>query len=271
MSEKLVNLLATIRIPDFIDVGVMAVVIYRFLLLIRGTRAIPMVIGLTVILGGTYVLATVFSLDATGWLVENMVSSAMVILVVLFQHDIRNALAQVGLITMREGAGVSRSDLIDVVVQTAFVLAPRRIGALIAIEREGGLRDFIEKGKPVQALPTVEIMEAIFHTSSPLHDGSVIIDRRGRLAAAGCILPLTSRNPVNAKMGTRHRAAIGLSEDTDAVVVVVSEERGQVSIAIQGTILENLDKTQTRAKLSEILNQTKKADGAAQEHQTQPV
>jgi len=260
----LLNLIATIRISDFIDIALLAIVIYRFLLLIKGTRTIPMMIGLTVLLGGTYVLARLFSLDATGWLVENTVGSAVVILVVLFQTDIRNALAQVGLTTMfRESSPVSRKDLIDEVVQTAFSLSRRKVGALIVLERESGLRNYIEQGKLVMAVPSAELMESLFHTSSPLHDGAVIINRDGRLAAAGCILPLTSTKLPNTKMGTRHRAAMGISEETDALVVVVSEERGQVSLVHKGSMQVNMDKSALHESLTTIFQEYDRTNGLA--------
>ena len=238
--EPVLDLLATISPSDLIDV----------LLLIQGTRTIPILIGLTVLLGGTYVLATLFSLDAVGWLVENLVSSAVVILVVLFQADIRNALAHVGLTTMfRELTLAERKGLIDELAQAAFTLAHRRIGALIVLERETGLRNYIERGRPLQAEPSVELLESIFHSSSPLHDGAVIISREGRLEAAQCILPLSTSAQARPYMGTRHRAALGLTEETDALVIVVSEERGHVSLAHAGRIKENLDRLGLREEI----------------------
>jgi uncharacterized protein (TIGR00159 family) len=250
---QILELITTVDFSDFIDVALLATVIYWVLLLIQGTRTIPMLIGLTVLLGSTYVLATLLNLDAMGWLVENVVSSAVVILVVLFQADIRNALAQVGLTTMRTQLTLAeQAGVIDELTLAAFTMAHRRIGALIVLERETGLRNYIERGKPIQATPTVELLVSIFHTSSPLHDGAVIIDREGRVAAARCILPLSPSSAARPYMGTRHRAALGLSEETDAVVIVVSEERGQVSLVYRGQLSENLD----RAGLKELVTQT---------------
>jgi len=254
-----------IRKSDFIDIALLAIVIYRFLALIKGTRTIPMIIGATVILGGTYLLATLFDLDATGWLVENIVGSAVIILVVLFQADIRNALAQVGLTTMfREGTLVDRSTLIDVVVQTAKSLARQKIGALMVLERDEGLRNYIEAGKPLMAVPTVELLQSIFNPKSPLHDGAVIIDRYGKLAAAGCILPLLQEKLDRTKFGTRHRAAMGMSRETDAVVVVVSEERGKVSLVFKGLLTENISPEDLRESLNRILQRMDKPNDQAQ-------
>jgi len=259
--DQFIELITTIHLSDFIDIGLLAIVIYWVLLLIQGTRTIPMLIGLTVLLGTTYVLATLFNLDAMGWLVENVVSSAVVILVVLFQADIRNALAQVGLTTMRpQIAPVDQAGLIDELTLAAFTMAHRRMGALIVLERETGLRNYIERGRPIQGAPTVDLLLSIFHTSSPLHDGAVVIDREGRLAAARCILPLSPSSSARPYMGTRHRAALGLSEETDALIVVVSEERGEVSLAHRGQMTENLDRAGLKTLITQTLRSTPQPD-----------
>jgi uncharacterized protein (TIGR00159 family) len=252
--RSILELLSTVGFSDFFDVALLATVIYWVLLLIQGTRTIPMLIGLTVLLGSTYVSATLFNLDAMGWLVENVVSSAVVILVILFQADIRNALAQVGLTTMRTQLSLAeQAGVIDELTLAAFTMAHRRMGALIVLERETGLRNYIERGKPIQGLPTVELLASLFHTGSPLHDGAVIIDREGRVAAARCILPLSPSSAARSYMGTRHRAALGLSEETDAVVIVVSEERGQVSLVYRGQLFENLDRNSLKALIIQTL------------------
>ena len=258
---QFLDLITTIHLSDFIDIGLLAIVIYWVLLLIQGTRTIPMLIGLTVLLGTTYVLATVFNLDAIGWLVENVVGSAVVILVVLFQADIRNALAQVGLTTMRPQLSLAeQAGLIDELTLAAFTLAHRSIGALIVLERETGLRNYVERGKAIGATPTLDLLLSIFHTSSPLHDGAVIIDREGRLAAARCILPLSPSSAARPYMGTRHRAALGLSEETDALILVVSEERGEVSLAHRGQLTENLDRTTLKNLITQTLRTTAETD-----------
>jgi uncharacterized protein (TIGR00159 family) len=258
---QFIELITTIHLSDFIDVALLAVVIYWVLLLIQGTRTIPMLIGLTVLLGTTYVLATLFNLDAMGWLVENVVSSAVVILVVLFQADIRNALAQVGLTTMRPQLSLAeQAGLIEELTLAAFTMAHRRIGALIVLERETGLRNYIERGKAIQAVPTLELLLSIFHTGSPLHDGAAIIDREGRLAAARCILPLSPSSAARPYMGTRHRAALGLSEETDALVIVVSEERGEVSLVFRGRLTENLERTALTNLITQTLRMTREHD-----------
>ena len=254
---QFLELITTTHLSDFIDIGLLATVIYWVLLLIQGTRTIPMLIGLTVLLGTTYVLATLFNLDAMGWLVENVVSSAVVILVILFQADIRNALAQVGLTTMRPQVTLAdQTGVIDELTLAAFTMAHRSMGALIVLERETGLRNYVERGKRIGATPTLDLLLSIFHTSSPLHDGAVIIDQEGRLAAARCILPLSPSSSVRPHMGTRHRAALGLSEETDAIILVVSEERGEVSLAHRGRLTENLDRTSLKNLITQSLRTT---------------
>ncbi|MDH5752510.1 MAG: diadenylate cyclase CdaA [Deltaproteobacteria bacterium] len=241
------------RPQDLLDIALLTLIFYRLLIFIKGTRTIPILMGLTVLLA-TYAMSNWMSLDAIGWLLENLFSSVVVILVVLFQSDIRNALARVGMTTMfKDQMGSEKSDLIAEVAMSAFTLARRRIGATIVMENETGLRNFIERGRAVNAQPTTELLESIFHTSSPLHDGAVIINRQGQLAAARCILPLTSNIVSSSFMGTRHRSAIGITEETDAVAVVVSEERGVVSLAYRGKLEKNMDESELRRRINQIL------------------
>lgn len=262
--ERLIDLLQQFRPQDLIDILLLSVVIYLLLMLIKGTRTIPILLGLSVLLG-VYGLASFLALDVTGWLMDNLLSSVVVILVVLFQADLRNALARLGMTTMfREGGVEARLGLIDEVVETALALGEKRIGATIVLEHESGLRNYIERGRVLNAVPSRELMMAIFHTTSPLHDGAVIITNKGELAAARCILPLTSSLLGSSSLGTRHRSAVGLSEETDAVVVVVSEERGMVSLAFQGRLLMNLEERELRSQITQILRTTEASDAVAE-------
>src|SRR5690349_7899305 len=259
---SVVEILRGIRPQDFIDIALLGAVIYWLLLLIKGTRTIPILLGMTVLVA-TYVMANLLELDAIGFLMEHLFSSAVVILVVLFQADIRNALARVGMTTMfQELTETAQKDLIEVVVQAATRLARRRIGGTIVLENETGLRNYIERGRVVNAPPSVELLESIFHTGSPLHDGAVVIGRDGTLAAARCILPLTTQPVSSSFLGTRHRSALGLSEETDAVIVVVSEERGVVSIAFEGKLFSGLDADELRRKIMQFLQGGELEDGA---------
>jgi len=258
--EQIIQLLKSIQPQDFVDIALLSAIIYWLLLLIKGTRTIPILVGLTVLLGA-YGGASFLELDAIGWLMDNLFASFVVILVVLFQADIRNALAQVGMTTMlREGPPAAQEEWIAEVVRAANIMARKRIGGTIVLERETGLRNFVERGKVLNADPTAELLESIFHTSSPLHDGAVIITRQGKLAAARCILPLSMNPATSAFLGTRHRSALGLTEETDAVVVVVSEERGFISVAYRGKLQRNLDEQQVRARITQILQGTEQQD-----------
>ncbi|MBI4082137.1 MAG: TIGR00159 family protein [Candidatus Lambdaproteobacteria bacterium] len=250
---RLYELVTNLRLRDVIDIALLSAIIYGLLLLIKGTRTIPILLGLTVLVVA-YGLASFLNLDAISFLMSNLFSSAVVILVVLFQADIRNALAQVGMTTMlRELSATPPVDLIDEVATAAYDMAQKRIGASIVLELETGLRNYTERGKAIMARPTADLLVSIFVTASPLHDGAVIINRKGQLAAARCILPLSMNPATSAFLGTRHRSALGLSEETDAVIVVVSEERGVVSLAHGGTLLRDIDEPELRSRLTHYL------------------
>ena len=251
--ESIADLLGSVRVQDLLDIALLTGIIYWLLQLIKGTRTIPILLGLSVLVA-TYILASFLELDAIGWLMENLFSSAVVILVVLFQADIRNALARVGMTTMlRESSSASKRDLIEEVAQAATALAQQGMGATIVMENETGLRNFIERGKAVNAPPSAELLQAIFHKNSPLHDGALIINKEGLIAAAQCILPLTTNRVVKSYYGTRHRSAIGLSEETDAVIVVVSEERQNFSLVYRGEIREALTEQELTYQLTTLL------------------
>ncbi|MCH7476622.1 MAG: TIGR00159 family protein [SAR324 cluster bacterium] len=264
MFAELLAKLPPIGIQDFFDIALLAAVIYWLLQLIKGTRTIPILLGLSILVMA-YVAASFLELDAVSWVMENLFSSAVIILVVLFQGEIRNALAQVGITAIfRDPTTTARITLIDEVVSAAFALAKKRIGASIVFENETGLRNIIERGKRIMAEPTAELLASIFHTSSPLHDGAVIINREGKLAAARCILPLTTARLPRGYLGTRHRSAIGLTEEADAVVVVVSEERGNVSLAHRGKLQLDLDEKDLRRKIAQILHGEKLDDAVSE-------
>ena len=251
--NSVLEVLASIQARDLFDIALLAVVIYWLLQLTKGTRTIPILLGLTVLLA-TYILAQFLGLAAVSWLMENIFSSAVVILVVLFQADIRNALARIGISTMfRELSGRAQRDMLDEVVEAASNLAKRKIGATIVLEQDTGLRNYIDRGTTIMAEPTAELLQSIFHNSSPLHDGAVIISNQGQLAAARCILPLSSAPGSRSRLGTRHRSAIGLAEESDAIVIVVSEERKQISLAYRGALQRDLSSSELRVKIDQIL------------------
>jgi uncharacterized protein (TIGR00159 family) len=236
---------------DVLDVALVALALYWLLLLIRGTRAVQILIGL-LILAGASLASQAFELDTVQWILDNFLSSAVLIIIVLFQADIRRALARVGR-GVFPVARTEASQILEEVVRAAQGLAQRRVGALIALERETRLADLIEAGTPVDAAVTKELLTSIFLPHSPLHDGAVVI-QDGRLAFAGCVLPLTLRENLPEGLGTRHRAAVGITEESDAVVVVVSEETSSISVVFAGELVRDLDGPRLREVLREILS-----------------
>ena len=249
----MLELLANFRLQDAVDIAIIAFVIYRIIDLIRGTRAARMLIGLLVVFLA-YVSSQFFDLYTLNWVLDNFLSSVLLVIVVIFQNDIRRALTQVGTgsIFGRE-YGMQSQDL-EEIVRTVVALASRRIGALMVLEREVGLNEYVEGGTPLDAQISKELITSVFLTSSPIHDGAVIV-RGGRVAAAGCFLPLTTNPNVSKTLGTRHRAAIGLTEETDAAVIVVSEEEGSLSLVVDGRITRNLDAGALRGELQKLLVQ----------------
>ncbi|MBE0584892.1 MAG: TIGR00159 family protein [Desulfofustis sp.] len=221
------------RWQDGLDILVVAFVFYQLISIIRGTRSVQMVLGLGVLVG-VYFMARVLELATLLWLLQTFLSSLFLIVIIVFQDDIRRALTQVGQSPFQKSTGMVEKEL-EEIIRTVFYLSKRRIGALIVIEREMGLRDYVESGFLIDARLTKELLISIFMPVSPLHDGGVIISK-GRIHTAGSILPLTQNPYIDKRYGTRHRAAIGLSEETDAVILVVSEETQNISLVQHGAM-----------------------------------
>lgn len=218
-----------------VDILLISVVIYHILLLIKGTKTAQTLSGILILLA-VYLASSIFPLTTLNWVMNKFYSSIILILVILFQEDIRHALSRIGkksLIQTTES--LSSHQVLEEIIRAAMSLGAKNIGALIVLERNIILGRYIDIGTLIEAKISKEILLSIFHPSSPIHDGAVII-QQGRLIAAGCFLPLTRENNLEQHMGTRHRAAIGISQETDAVVVLVSEERGTVSIAVDGKL-----------------------------------
>jgi len=234
----MMDVLNYFRWQDIVDILVVAFIIHQLISIIRGTRSVQMVVGL-IILTIVYFLAKILDLSTLMWMLQNFLSSILLIVIIVFQQDIRRALTQVGKTPFQRDMDVGDKD-IDEIIRTALYLAKRRIGALIVIERETGLRDFVESGVELDAKLTRELLISIFMPVSPLHDGGVIVSN-ARIRTAGCILPLTQNPYINKRYGTRHRAAIGLSEETDAVIVVVSEETQEISVVRNGALTTQPD------------------------------
>ncbi|MDR1941136.1 MAG: diadenylate cyclase CdaA [Endomicrobium sp.] len=234
-------------IVNAIDIIIMAYVFYRIILIIKGTRAMQIIMGILVILVVT-VIVKIMGLAATSWLLENFWVAAVIIFAVVFQTEIRNVLAQLGGQLGGKSAHLKDS-YVNEIVGAVEDLSASMTGALIAIEAETGLKNFIETGITLNADISRELLLSIFkNKAAPLHDGAVIVCR-DKIAAAGCLLPLSHDTDVKI-FGTRHRAALGLSEITDAIIIVVSEETGQVSVAYKGKLKGNI----SMSKLKEIIS-----------------
>ncbi|PID77299.1 MAG: TIGR00159 family protein [Deltaproteobacteria bacterium] len=227
------DLVTTLRWQDFLDIGLVAFIIYQLISIIRGTRSVQMVVGL-IILSLVYLLASSLDLAAMMWLMQTFLSSILLIVIIVFQQDIRRALTQMGKSPFQKSANVIEKDL-DEIVRAAFYMSSRRIGALIVIERETWLGEYIESGFELDAVISKDLIISIFMPVSPLHDGGIVI-KNSRIDTAGCILPLIQNPYIDKKYGTRHRAALGLSEESDAVIIVVSEETQEVSLVQHGAI-----------------------------------
>ena len=233
------NLTHRLGIIEIIDILIVAAIIYKLLLLTRHTRGSALLKGLFLLLV-IVVLSSVLGLTSLNWLLLAVLQNGALVLVILFQPELRKALERMGrsrLITKgnRRSAGDERDTVIAEIVQTVFDLSRRRVGALIVFERQTGLEDVIETGTRLNAEISAPLLENIFEPNTPLHDGAVVI-RDDQVMAAACILPLAEASGISRELGTRHRAAIGISENTDAAVVVVSEETGIVSLATDGAL-----------------------------------
>jgi diadenylate cyclase len=257
MNEYLTSLMRfrpPIGLWDLLDIAIVSILIYEFLKLIRGTRAVQMAVGSLFIVGLFYV-SRLAPLQTLNWMIRNVLVYVGFAAIVIFQSDIRRALAHFGrapffrYFTRQEGV----DETIEEVVVAAGMLAAHSTGAIIAIEREIGLRNYIESGIPIDAEMTYDLLVTIFQPTSPLHDGAVVI-QENRVAAAACFLPLTVNPKLSRDLGTRHRAAIGLTEENDALAVVVSEERGQIALAIDGGLERDLSQDQLRDRLRTLLS-----------------
>jgi diadenylate cyclase len=243
-----------------LDILVVAFLIYRLLLLARGSRALQILGGLGTLLLALFI-SDRFHLDTLNWLLRQIVPLGPVAIVILFYPELRHALEEFGPRFWQRGLSLlNREDLtemIEAVVSTVTMLSAKRVGALLVFERQTGLDEIIATGIPLDAAVSVELLETIFHKGTALHDGAVVI-RHGRLVAAACILPLTDRPKIEAAVHTRHKAALGMSENSDAVVVVVSEETGTISIAIEGKLLRGFREHTLRERLTALLQSPEK-------------
>ena len=240
-----------LRWQDAVDIGIIAFVVYRLIHMIRGTRAMQMMIGLAVVLLA-YVASQMLGLFTLNWVLDNFLASIILVVIVIFQSDIRRALTQVGMAPRFSVADrIERGQALEEITKAVVSLASKGVGALVVLEREVGLNEYIEVGTPLDARVSRELVESVFLPHSPIHDGALVI-QKGRLAAARCFLPLSVDPGLNRELGTRHRAAIGLTEETDGVAIVVSEEQGKISLVVDGKVTHDLDGPQLRSALQQL-------------------
>lgn len=243
-----------------VDILIIAFIIYHILLLIRGTRAAQMLTGILIVVAA-FLLSSIVPLTTLNWVMNKFYSSFIIIIIILFQDDIRHVLSRMGKKSFIPGTdNLSSSQILDEIVRAAAALATKRIGALIVLERNIILSRYVEVGTLLDARVSKELLVSIFHPSSPVHDGAAII-QRGRISAAGCFLPLTRDENLDPNWGTRHRAAIGISQETDAIVVLVSEEGASISLVVEGKVSRKMDPKDLRKSLTDLLADDKDDEG----------
>lgn len=262
LGQTILNLARNFTFKDAVDVAIVTILLYSAIKLVRETRAGQLVKGI-ILLVVLFLISSWQNLLMLNAILRAFLSSGIVIVVILFQPEIRKALEQVGhskvaqslvsAVSTKESEDMAKTrKAIEGVVDATQILQQLRMGALIVFERKTKLGEIVATGTVVEAAPSAQLIANIFFNKAPLHDGGMII-REGQVYAAGCILPLTSNENVSAELGTRHRAALGMSENSDAVVVVVSEETGQISIAIEGKLTRNYNRVTLREVLESAL------------------
>jgi diadenylate cyclase len=240
-------------VSGWIEIIVLATMFYYVFRLFKGTRGAAVLSGLIIVFGTLYAVTSISHLDILNWLLSKLMLYISLAFVVIFQPEIRRMLAKLGRQPLWLSNGISsQKNLVEPIMQAVQVLSKRKIGALIAIERDIGMRALQDTGTKISSVVSGELLATIFFPHTPLHDGGVIISG-DRICAAGCLFPLSQREELSKTLGTRHRAAIGITEETDAIVVVVSEETGAVSVAYNGRLRRGLEEDRLRRVLSSML------------------
>jgi diadenylate cyclase len=242
-----------------VDILTISALIYLALLLLKGTAAMSLLRGIVMVLVGAVILASVLNLTVLDWLLRNSFPAILIAIPIIFQPEIRRFLERVGRTGRWPWPGRQLYEgIVDTVADAALSLSANRHGAIVVLEREAGLEDYVDSGVKLDAAPSIHLLQGIFYPNSALHDGAVII-RDKRIAAGGCTLPLSDRSD-RELAGLRHRAAMGISERTDAVAVVVSEETGDISVAANGRMISRLDGPRLRGVLRSLLVPTSELD-----------
>jgi diadenylate cyclase len=259
MAEVLTNMFASFSVTDVIDVAIVAFVVYKVMTFIRETRAEQLVKGLLILVAATF-LSDVLNLYTLNWLLEGTLTLGVIALIIVFQPELRRGLEYIGRSKfIRKQFGEMNKEkaktITSTIIKAIDYFSVNKIGALLIIERETTLNDIIETGTEMDALVTERLLETVFYPGGPLHDGACII-RGDRAMAAGCVLPLTQNRSLSKDLGTRHRAGLGITENSDAIALIVSEETGIISIAIDGKLSRFLDiKTVEKTLLNLYLSQ----------------
>lgn len=237
------------RWQDILDILLVYVLVYRLLLLIRGTRAVQILTGLGIV-SVAFIVSDRLKLYVLNYLLKQFFDYFFLIMIILFQDEIRRALANMGRNPFQAGPAATKKavSVLEEICKAAHILAAKRIGALIVLERQHGLKNYTEGATMLEAEMSAELLLSIFHVNSPIHDGAVIV-QGSKVLAAGCFFPLTLESDMDRNFGTRHRAAIALTQETDAVVVVLSEERGEISVVEFGEISRGLTLAELRTRL----------------------
>src|SRR2546426_17603 len=241
-----------LSVISVLDILLVAIVIYEFLALVRGTRAAVMLVGVAALVLAFY-FSRVGELTTLNWLISTLLPYAVFALIVVFQNEIRQALARLGRRLVLGKPAASEAESYEDIVLAANLFSQNQTGALIVIERDIGLRTHIESGVRLEAMLSYDLLATIFRPSAPLHDGAVIV-QKDRAAAAACFLPLSMNPVLSTQLGTRHRAGIGITEETDSIAVIISEETGAISLAVAGKIERNITVEQLRERMGTLLH-----------------
>src|SRR3954471_18656200 len=244
------GLTVTTVITTIVDVLLVYYLIYRLLLTIRGTRAAQMVVGI-VLVGAAFFIAERIELSTVSWLLDNFISYFIILIIVVFQQDIRRALGRIGQNILPFGKRQEATHTVDEVVEATAQLARARMGAIIVFERDASLEEFVDDATRIDAILSRQLLVSLFVPAkdNELHDGAVVIGKNHKIELARALLPLSRATDLGPEFGTRHRAALGITEDTDAVSVVVSEERGEISLCFKGSIARDLEPVMLRRAL----------------------
>lgn len=246
-----------------VDIAIVWYVLYKLIMIIRGTKAIQLLKGIVVVLI-VWVVSIIFELKTIQWLTNQAILWGFLVIIILFQPELRRALEQLGRGSIFTRSSLSEDQkteqIVNSIVESTIYMAKRRIGALITLELETGIGEYAETGIPIDAKLTNQLLTNIFTPNTPLHDGAVII-KNDRIVAAACYLPLSESPSISRDLGTRHRAALGISEVTDALTIVVSEETGSISYTKNGELYRNVSEEQLAKVLTKNLTQTMRSEG----------